>query len=402
MRALFFTAIATACSFGCKEQNPDYCPAHPEDPRCGASADGGIEDAPDADMNGTIDATVCLGKGNFNVCFNQPTAPRSLGDMVTFDTTTDSSCLPSQPAGWEASGQPPACFIIGTTVNVPNVSVIGSRPLVLVALNNLTVTGMLDVAAHSTPAVKGGPGAPATACVATAEAGDYDAGNNKEAGGGGAGGSFFGLPGRNGGAGDVNTAAGGVAASALTTAPVLLRPGCNGQNSGDGSGGTGTAGVGGGGGGAVFLLAGGTLTITATGGINASGAGGRAGGARSGGGGGGSGGMIVLHANAFTATTGARLIANGGGGAAGANQGGGTAGNDPGTTIPLVQAATVTGCGQGCGAGGAGAAQGAGAQLGGDGNDQLGGGGGGGGLGYIRTNQAIANLAASPTPDVIQ
>lgn len=397
MRRLLFIAIALA---GCMKQNPDYCPAHPEDPRCGGmmGSDGGPIDGDGS--NTTTDAIVCLGTGNFRVCFNEPTTPLSFGDPATIDTVNDEGCLKMQPEDWTNAGQPPACFMVGTTVNVTNVSVRGARPLVLIATGNLNLNGILDVASHNAPAVKVGPGAPSTGCTATAEPGDSDA-TTKQAGGGGAGGSFFNLPGRSGGAGDINTAAGGIAAMPLSTAPVLLRAGCSGQNGGDGTGGS-TPGGGGSGGGAVYLLAGGVMTIGPTGGVNASGAGATASMARAGGGGGGSGGMIVLSADSFTAMTGARLMANGGGGGPGANQGGGAAGSEPNVMMPTTAAPSTGGCGNGCGTGGQGAVQNNPAGIGGDGGDQLGGGGGGGGLGYIRTNKALpSEVAASPTPDVI-
>ena len=394
MRRLLFIVIAFAA---CTKQNPDFCPAHPEDPRCG----GDIQDAPPMDGDGsntTTDAIVCLGNGNFRVCFNQPNQPVSFGDPTTIDTTSDPLCLQSQPMDWMSGGQPAACFIIGSGINLPNVNVVGSRPLVLIATGNININGMLDVASHNV-GPKVGPGAPGT-CMATAEPGDYD-GNTKLAGGGGAGGSFFGLPGRNGGVGHVTAAAGGIAAASLTVAPVTLRAGCNGQNGGDGQNGTNTGGGGGAGGGAVYLLAGQSIAFSATGAINASGAGATAGGDQGGGGGGGSGGMIVLYANSITAAVGARMLANGGGAGAGGNNGGPMAGKDPPPATPLTQAGSTMGCG-GCGVGGAGAAHNMPAQVGGDGGSSEGGGGGGGGLGYIRTNQLIQNIVSSPVPDPIQ
>jgi hypothetical protein len=399
MRALLFTTIVLV---GCTKQNPDFCPAHPDDPRCGGmSGDGGM--GMDADgSNTTTDAILCLGTGSFRVCFNEPTTPISFGEGAAIDTVNAPGCLKSQPADWMAANQLPACFMIGTTINVPSITVSGSRPLVLIATGNLNINGILDAASHNLPTPTIGPGSPAAGCTATAEPGDYDLGASKEAGGGGAGGSFFNLAGKSGGAGDVNTAAGGIAAAALTTAPVLMRAGCNGQNGGDGTAGAGSAGKGGPGGGVVYLLAGGTIAIAAAGGINASGAGAGASGGRGGGGGGGSGGMIVLDANSFTATMGARLMANGGGGGPGANNGGGAAGSEPSTAMPLAAAPSTGGCGNGCGAGGQGAAQGTPAGVGQDGGDGLGGGGGGGGLGYIRVNKALpTTITASPTPDVI-
>jgi hypothetical protein len=402
MRALLFTTIVLA---GCTKQNPDFCPANPDDPRCGGmGSDGGMMIDGDSTTT-TTDAIVCFGTGNYRACFNEPTTPVSFGEGAAIDTANDPACMKMQPMGWTEAGQPAACFIVGTTINIPNVSVAGDRPLVLIATGNLNVNGILDAASHNGASAalpaKIGPSAPSTACMATAEPGDYDPQASKDAGGGGAGGSFFNLPGKPGGIGDTSTAAGGVAAASLTTAPVLLRAGCNAQSGGEGSA-AGTAGKSGAGGGAVYLLAGGTMAFAATGGVNASGAGAGVAGARGGGGGGGSGGMIVLHAESFTATMGAFLMANGGGGGPGANNGGAVAGADPSPTMPLAVAPATNGCGNGCGNGGQGAAQGIPAGSGQDGGDNLGGGGGGGGLGYVRVNKLLpATVATSPTPDTI-
>ncbi|HEY5947663.1 MAG TPA: hypothetical protein VIV40_19300 [Kofleriaceae bacterium] len=375
------------------KQNPDFCPAHPDDPRCGGMRDGGnggdgMFDAPDASPS-------CIGSGAFVVCPTGASGPKTLSG--TFDTgTANAMCSTTQL--WQGSGQTASCFVVGTTVTVQNVTVTGNRPLVIVATADINVTGQLDVASHIATATEGpgslNPGTCGTygnVAVVTAAAG------------GGAGASLVaaGGSGGNGGGGDANANAGGTGyAPFLATPPGTLRAGCRGQNGGTGQG---AGGVGGFGGGAVYLAAGAHITLGAAAILNASGAGGGAAGKSGGGGGGGSGGMIVLWAGQdIAATTGAIVVANGGGGSTGGTGGGGggagVIGNDPDPTSPLTPAPGATGAG---GPGGKGFALGMQATGGINGATGEGGGGGGGGGGYIQSNKALTNAKVSPAANVV-
>jgi hypothetical protein len=317
----------------------------------------------------------------------------SAGEVLTgtLDTGTSTKCLATQPAGWTTRGQPESCFVVGTTVNIAGLDVTGTRPLVIVATDSITVSGLLDVASHvgAGTAPKAGPGSPFGGCVLPLANPTI----SNSGGGGGAGGSFM-SRGAACGAGNNqqmgNT--GGIAGNPLTQNPVALRAGCAGQAGGSGAA---AGGVGGAGGGAVYLVAGNTVTITDTGIINASGAGAAPAGNHGGGGGGGAGGMIVLAATSISAANG-KLLANGGGGGAGTNNGNGNPGNDPVATTPLTPAASVTGPSNCC-SGGSGFAQGSPAVAGVDGDATLSGGGGGGGAGFIQTTAALGTQV-SPTP----
>jgi hypothetical protein len=354
------------------------------------AADASGRDAPivEADAFGTgTDAptttAICYGPaaGAFRVCLGTiPTGAVVL--PATIDTTPGmpgSPCLEAQPLGWTMA-QPPACFIAGSEISVPDITAVtGSRPLVLVADREITIPGTLDVASHVDGAR--GPGLAGAVCLPFAR----EVQSNVDGAGGGAGGSFT-TPGGNGGDGDKG--AGGLTAGADVSVPANLRAGCEAQTGGSGIELAGQAGAGGG---ALYLLAGGKVTVIGL--VNASGAGGASGGKKSGGSGGGSGGMIALYAPMLDVR--GTLMANGGGGAAGGGKGKrGNTGFDPDPTTPTEQAPGGVGDGA---AGGAGYAAGRAAGDGADGGKDKGGGGGGGGAGYILTSQAIGGTVTPPS-----
>jgi hypothetical protein len=384
--------IAALALVGCKEQNPDFCPAHPDDPRCGGAADGGVDGkANDAQIDA---GPSCFGGGSFEVCpMGAATGSKTLSG--TLDTTSSNLCSATQY--WKSTGQTPACFVVAANVTIQNVSVTGARPLVVIASNELTVSGHLDAASHIATTVPiEGPGA-----TNSGTCGTFGTPGVGSPAGGGAGASFAaaGGPGGNGGDGDNGTNAGGTKyAPFLATPPGTLRGGCRGQQGAQGQGSGGTGGFGGG---AVYLVAGGTMSFGAAAIVNVSGAGGGAAAKNAGGGGGGSGGMLVLHANDYAITTGAIVIANGGSGSTGGDGNGagtGTRGNDPDPTNPMQPAPGPTGAG---GPGGAGFAVGTNATAGGTGLAGQGGGGGGGGGGYIQSNKALTGVKGSPAVVVV-
>lgn len=392
MRTLIFTSLALA---GCMKTNPVYCEHHPEDTaHCPGMIDGSIGDgkrvdAPDAPSG-------CVGTGAFEVCpMGTPSGTITLSG--TLDTDTSPMCQGAQL--WKAAGQTPSCFITKVDITVTNLAVTGSKPLVLLAANEINVTGLLDIASHvavgSVPGTTG-PGVPATPC------GNFpQAPANASGAGGGAAASLAsaGGPGGSGGDGNNGAAAGGTKyLPFLASPPDVLRGGCNGQTGGMGMGNGGTGGYGGG---AIYLAAGGTISMGASGIINASGAGGSQAAKSAGGGGGGSGGMIILWAPSFNLTAGAKLVANGGSGSSGGDSNGpglGTAGNDPDPTNPMTPA--LGGNDDIGGDGGNGFAQGSLGTAGNTGPSSAGGGGGGGAGGYIQANMALANATASPTANV--
>ncbi|HEY5928490.1 MAG TPA: hypothetical protein VIV11_42680 [Kofleriaceae bacterium] len=375
---------------GCTKQNPDFCPNHPDDPRCGGMIDGGV----DGDGNLIIDApdggNGCVGSGVFEICpMGAATGTKMLSGPID---TNGTMCHSTQL--WAGGGQTTSCFIVAAMITVQNVTVTGSRPLVLVASNEINVTGHLDAASHVSPASTG-PGLPATPCGTFAAAPQSDSGA-----GGGAGASFamIGGKGGNGGSGNNGAANEGLAYNTFLTAPPgLFRAGCDGQTGATGNGG---GGMGGRGGGAVMLAAP-TIQLGAAAIINASGAGGQQALKAAGGGGGGSGGMILMHATTFSITSGAIVLANGGSGSSGGdgnNSGVGVRGNDPNPTDPTTAAAGGDGVG---GTGGNGFAGISLATAGMPGISGAGGGGGGGAGGYIQSNMPLTSASVSPAANVV-
>jgi hypothetical protein len=358
-------AIATGCSFS---------PPIEDTPK-----DGSTDTTPPFDSAPGVDGTPtmpCFGPAGWEVCLSAvPINTETIAG--TFDTEDDDQCANPLPASWVAAGQPDACIVIAKRIDVTGneVVVTGTRPLVLVASEVITIAGTLDVGSHRDP-VNIGPGSPASECMSGKTPETENAG-----GGGGAGGSFMtkGGDGGNGDADDKDADAGRAGDASLL--PSKLRAGCPGQAGAQGGGAFGH------GGGALYLLAGESIT---GGRIDASGGGGVEGGPRSGGSGGGSGGMVVLYAPSISL---ASINANGGGGASGANTpNSGDSGEDADVTMPLSAASGGDGAG---GDGGDGYVTGTDARSGTGGAQTVGGGGGGGGAGSIRANVKPSN-ALSP------
>ena len=147
--------IAIVVASACTRRNPNVC--------CTSAADCQAQQLPsitdcrerafvrqqsvhatrtDASMDvvQSTDARTCVGAGNFIVCLSTlPTNGVSLAGE-TIDTDADPNCLSAQPVGWSAAGQPDACFVVGTDVSVSgDTRAQGTRPLVIVATNTLTV-----------------------------------------------------------------------------------------------------------------------------------------------------------------------------------------------------------------------------------------------------------------------
>ncbi len=389
MRSLLLAMLLV----GCTKENPDFCPNHPDDPRCGGmGSDAGVDSDGDP-RDAPPDAPACFGSGPFEVCpMGAATGTKTLSGAI--DTSANGTmCNTAQL--WNGTGQTSSCFIVAESITVQNVTVTGNRPLVLVATGEITLTGQLDAASHVAPPSEG-PGA-----LDPGTCGTFGTIPNGIPAGGGAGASFAsgGGPGGAGGSAGNNATAGGTGYSPfLATPPGALRAGCRGQTGGTGQGSGGTGGFGGG---AVYLVSGTRLTLGAAAIINASGAGAAQPGKTGGGGGGGSGGMVLLHAPDVTIAPGAIVVANGGGGSTGGDDNGagtGTRGNDPDPANPTSAAPTVTGAG---GSGGGGFAEGSTATSGGPGLSGEGGGGGGGGGGYIQSNQPLTNATVSPAANVV-
>jgi hypothetical protein len=234
----------------------------------------------------------------------------------------------------------------------------GTRAIALVADGAIVIEAVIDARGSC------GSGAGSNAGAGGSGGGNESDGSGSGGGQGsdtpnrGAGGGGHGSIGGNGGGG----VAGGII---VGDAPITLLLG------GAGGGGAKTS-RGGGGGGALQLVSNHSITITATGGVNAGGCGGLGGDGNSdaGGGGGGAGGTILVEAPHITIA--GALAVNGGGGG-NRNNGNGSAGR-----LDRTAAAAATGGGTG----GAGSTFAGGAGTG-AGNNQANG-GGGGAVGRIR------------------
>lgn len=351
-----------------------------DEPMADVREDAAIDGLPDADpfRDAAADAPpgfVCAGStGMLNgVCVAPELAP------VTIQTALDtdgSACMPYTPGS-------AYCVIAGTTIDVETTLVTGSRPLVLLATEEIRVDGALDISARGGGAQRAPGGDPAGGCNGGIPAGG---GQNPETRGG-AGGSFGGVGGRGGvrNGNDYSATSGVPGAAIALSPPTTLRGGCRGQNGGAGA-------PGGFGGGAVYLVS--LERIAVTGSINASGAGGSGGGVRRGGAGGGSGGMIGLDAPAVS-VTGTVFADGGGGGEGGGGQNPGEAGDDPTGRAPAAGGSLLVGGSDG-GSGSFGTVVDGGNAL--RQNNTESGGGGGGGAGAIWIHATMPSLSGTISP----
>jgi hypothetical protein len=339
--------------------------------------DGGIDDGGKSDDGAPDAAPNCYAgdpQGYLTICVppeieNEWTPPVS-PDVV------DTGALPNSCEATVTVNGQELCVIVGKsiTINAPLVTR-GSRPLVIVATSQFTVTAQGTVLANSESAGRKAPGANFQGCNSSA-GGSSGSGN-----GGGAGGSFSGTGGP-GGKGNQAAVAGGAPIPPVLPPYNELRGGCRGGHGG------GASGSGSDSGGAIYVIAQDSISISGV--INASGAGGLAM-PLGGGGGGGSGGMIVLDAPAIMLND-AALVAHGGGGGGGYGTSNGTTGGDPTTANSYV------GLGGGGGLGGGDGGDGSiiNSPNGGLASDasSLGasGGGGGGGHGVIRMFTTIRSM----------
>lgn len=308
-RASCLLAVCGACAF-------DHGVVQGTDDASVVGDDASImTDAPPVDGDPVVppDAANCFGSF-VTVCLTTlPMDDRVVGTETKIDTDADCTQVVAQATG------PALCVVAARAITVTaTLHASGSRPLVLLATQTMTIggSGLVDVGSYRLEQggsvvdefIGAGTASGATLCGSPTNGGNdngFDAGA-----GGGAGGSFGGAGGS--GASGMNGAGGSAgAAAAASGAPSFLRGGCRGTSGGNGNNRAG--GKGGAGGGAVLLVAG--SGITNAGHIRAGGMGGYGGAIESGGGGGGSGGMIVLDAPSITSS--GIINANGGGGGEG-------------------------------------------------------------------------------------
>lgn len=275
------------------------------------------------------------------------------------------------------------------TLSASKINPTGVNGIALVALETIELGSEIDLRRCNEPQNPGGSAGGATKTagggVGGGGAGGGSSDNNSGGGGGGHGGG-----GGQGGAGQSEPRSTGGDFSGTPELLTLI---------GGGGGGGGTAARGGNGGGAIQLVANGTISLTATGRVNASGCGGQAGQNNQSAAGGGAGGAILIEAPSVVMAAAAVVAVNGGGG--GGGDAGGQNGQNGGASL------TAAGGGNGAANGGNGGAGGADQTFNGsDGISDRNGGGGGGGVGRIRINtrDGTATLAGDAviSPALVQ
>jgi hypothetical protein len=352
------------------------------------SHDGGGDD--DSGTNIDIDAPLadamvdvppgqtCVGsQGSMLVVCYQPGSEPANPYNPTNNIDTNNNC--DQVKG-QSFPNPELCIKQGSSITISgNLRVTGGRPLVLVSLSAITISGSLD-------ASNGGAGATPFSCNFGQEDGSNESSNSSSSGAGGGGGGGFGTGGGNGGDGS-QSGGNGVPSIGLNA----IRGGCPGGSGGDTSNGNG--GNGGVAGGAIYLIAKNSINVPGT--ILANGQHGRGGGGRAGGGGGGSGGMIGFDAPVVT-VDGTAMANGGGGGEGGDSNETGNDGQDPVVATYDQRAPGGMGGADNGGNGGGGSVLTMGG-AGGAGGGNAGGGGGGGG-GRVRRYPAGMGLAGKISP----
>ena len=322
-------------------------------------------DAPLADA--AVDAPpgqTCVGGSQgslLRVCYAPGTEPTNPYNPTTnYDTGSGCDRVIGQSFPY-----PELCIKHGSSITITNnIRYTGLRPIVLVSLSTIMISGDVDVS-------NGGAGGTNLVCAFDLE-GQNDNNNGSSSGaGGGAGGGF----GTSGGSGGDGTVSGGPFGPSIGLG--AIRGGCPGGRGGNST--IGNGGSGGDGGGAIYLIA--KDSINVTGSIRANGEHGNGGGLKAGGGGGGSGGLVGFDAPAVS--VGGTVMANGGGGGEGGDTNEtGMPGSDPQIATYNQRAAGGTGMADNGGAGGGGSVLTMSGVTGGSSGN--GGGGGGGGGGRVR------------------
>lgn len=254
------------------------------------------------------------------------------------------------------------------------IEVIGQRPLVLLSPGNVDLRGPIQAIHDSIYEAEGNAGGFSSPIAAATKGNGPGGGGPGGTGSGAGGGSYCGKGGLGGG-----TPAGAVGASGVVYGTPEVVPLYGGS-----SGGSGITKDAGAGGGAIQVVAGGTLTVSATGSIHVGGAGGNWGAS-----GAGSGGSILLEGNEVNVA--GFLAANGGGGGGQGASGAVGANASPDQNLAPGGPGTTTGTDTGKGGDGSALDN----ADGGPGGTT--GGGGGGGAGRIRINSASGSADISGT-----
>jgi len=272
------------------------------------------------EIDAPIDApSQCVGHGILTPCVD----PR-VDDVLTvagdINTDMDPRCVIIPQ-----TNDVELCALVAVNIAVQSTVATGSRPLVLIALDSIDITGTVDVSSRSATS-RIGAGAQTKCSTGSGTDGTTGAG-------GGAGGSY-GFTGGGGAAGQNGQSAGGLAGSALQ--PQTVHGGCPGQPGG--IVGSETRSAAGAGGGAFYAIAVKAISVPSGAIINVSGGGGKGGGVKSGGAGGGAGGLIGLDAESILIA--GQVFSRGGGGGGG---GGSASMGGNGADAPVFSGAVLGG-----------------------------------------------------------
>lgn len=357
------TAMDISCGWGCVGDPTAHC-AHVVPSGSGGVETDGVTPA-DVDGAGLLD--VPIGDGVTFDSDNGRIGTPAMANMHHGATTGIENGIDFQNRGPISMWRFKSLTITGT------VTLVGKRPIALVADGDITIDGIVDARGLCSGFIAGpggGNGGSAESEPGFPPLGYMTGGGSGAAADSGGGGGGYGSNGGNG-----EDAAGG---TRFGNPEITLLVGGAGGGAG---GGGGNYGRGGGGGGALQIVSN-TRIVIKTGGINAGGCGGKPGtGTADSGGGGGAGGTILLEAPIITIN--GTLAANGGGGGGGGGATAGTGSNGALGTTPAPGGQGPTNEMGDPQFGGSGGARNAAAQDGADGSNP---GGGGGAVGRIRIN----------------
>ena len=366
--------IALALIVGCRIPNEQF-------PITDGGGGGGDGDMGDASIDAMPDAPGCwsLTPSNFDPCaIGAPDAGYTLPGDATLNTGTGMITIGTSNVAFGRPytyGSSTYLLVYDASFTVPlgtTLTVVGARPLLIVADTTIDIEGTIDFSVAS--------GTADPECVATASP-------MKTLAPGGSGGGY-GFDGGSGGAGAIAAAPAELANGNANVSP--LREGCPGVRGGAST--TKTGGAGGKAGGAVELSA--RVQVKIVSGVFADGGGGASGTAASttdasGGGGGGAGGSVLIEAPDIQLAN-AKVCAVGGGGGPGGDANSITSGGTQGLDCMVGAGGPAT-----SGHGGNGSATGVGA-VGGAGSSS-GGGGGGGSAGRIVLHGTVTSTGSVTT-----
>ena len=353
------SATDTACSWGCVATGSAHCGVLVPTGSAVETADLDPTGLQGLDLQGTVD-------GNTGGI----TGLRATGSGVI-------SGIDYHLVNGVAVFRVASLHVVGATV------MRGDHAIAFVADGDITIDSTIDLQGQCLLAGVGGPGGHLGAAHGMSAMGNgggkAGAGSHDACIGGGGGGDAG-----SGGDGGNATAVAGVGGAPFGDDLITVLEG----GGGGGGGGGGMGGTGGGGGGALQLVSNRTITVGASGALNAGGCGGQP--ANDCGGGGGAGGAILLEGHAVSVL--GIVAVNGGGGGGGDT--GSTAGSNGQPSRDQAAGGHAAG-GQNGGSGGSGAA--AGISDGAAGVVDLNGGGGAGGIGRIRINTKSGSADTSGT-----